>query len=913
MSDKLVRVTDLDYKDNDGEVVVRVVGRDEDGERNLTIIGGTEPYCFVPPHESADQDCVVREEHGYEGYDGRPLKKVVTKLPKNVGQIRDDFSVTYEADIPFSRRVSVDYGLSGYIRVPDRKHCDISEVETDIEESDVESITPRVVMADIEALPDYDVGFDEFTEEATGEVIMISAYDTREEQYDVFVLDPDRSVDGKDVKHHLGDHWNGHELAPDYVNADIDLTIADSESALLNAFLSYIEDVRPDLLSGWNWEDFDHRYLLNRMEKVDGVDRWRMSDIGGITHNYRNDLETTVARIDGLPGFDMMRAYCDQMVFSDWRSKSLDYVSQEELGVGKVEDINIHDGYEKDRSRLTAYNIIDTQLLVALDDMADIHGFFYQLSDLTGVPIYDTFSAMRLVDGFVLSRRGDDEILPSTDTEEVDNAEGGLVLSPSSGITEWVGVIDLKSLYPSSIITANISKEMMTDDNDEADVIVPWMPAKEDDFGGTIKREHLEFDAKKGQGLKLDDEGIMPKYLKLLFSEREDMKDNRNRYDPDTPMYQVWDHKQRAVKVIMNSFFGVSNNKYYRLSSPELGDTITGLSRFILWTGVEICEELGYEVLYGDTDSVMVSLADPEEFEDLSERETMEKVVERGKEVERRINEEIGRAADDIGLGDDHPFIDLSELPHNLPEDENHAWAFEFEKLFRRFFQYNKKKRYAGGCVWKEGKYMKDENGNIVPVPNITGMESERSDSPELTEEAQPEVIKKILNAEGFDEVSAYIKDLCDRIRSQDIELRKIAKPGTINDPIHSYSSPTLSVRASIYSNEHLGYDWSHGDQPWIYYIKKTPAMKPNTDVLALEWWDDIPDGFDLDSEKHIEKTLDRPLRPILEEVGWDFDELAAGAQTEGVELEDSNNSNPFAGGSDDDDGDDGSGGVLSW
>ena len=908
MSNKLVRVTDLDEKEQDGKPIVRVVGRDENGERDLTVIGGTEPYFFVPPHESASQDCVVREEHGYEGYDGRPLKKVVTKLPKHVGQIRDDFSVTYEADIPYTRRVSVDYGLSGYIRVPDRKNCDISEVETDIDEADVESIEPRVVMADIEALPDYEIGFDEFTEEAPGEVIMISAYDTREEKYDVFVLDPDKSVDGRDVKQELSQHWNGHELAPQFVNADIDLTIADTESALLNSFLSYIEDVRPDLLSGWNWEDFDHRYLLNRMEKVDGVDRWRMSDIGGITHNYRNDLETTVARIDGLPAFDMMRAYCDQMVFSDWRSKALDYVSQEELGVGKVEDINISRGYDTERSRLTAYNIIDTQLLVALDDMADIHGFFYQLSDLTGVPIYDTFSAMRLVDGFIMSRRTDDEILPNADGVEVDNAAGGLVLSPSSGISEWVGVIDLKSLYPSSIITANISKETMTNDNDEADVIVPWMPEKEDDFDGNIEREHLDFDAERGQGLKLDDEGIMPKYLKLLFSEREDFKDKRNQYDPNTPMYQVWDHKQGAVKVIMNSFFGVSNNKYYRVASPELGDTITGLSRFILWTGVEICEELGFEVIYGDTDSVMVSLAEPDEFDGMTEKEAMEEVVERGKEVERRINEEVGRAAEDIGLGDDHPFLDLSTLPHNLPDDENHAWAFEFEKLFRRFFQHGKKKRYAGGCVWKEGKYIKDENGNINPKPSITGYESERSDSPELTEEAQPEVIKMILDDADFSEVSEYLQGLCDDIRAENIELRKIAKPGAINGPPEAYSSPTPTIRAAIYSNEHLDYDWSNGDQPWVYYIRKTPPMKPNTDVLALEWWDDIPDGFDLDAEKHIEKTLKAPLAPMLKEVGWDFEELAAGAKTEGVELE-KTNSNPFAGGDDDDN--DSPGGVL--
>lgn len=907
MEKKLVRVTDLDYKERDGEVVVRLVGRDEDGDRDPTIIGGTEPYFFAPPNESAPQDCVVREENGYTGYDGRPLKKVVTRLPKHVGQIKDDFSVTYEADIPYVRRSSVDHGLSGYIRVPTQKYCHIDDIETDIDEREVDTIEPRVVMADIEVLPAMDMEFEEFTEEAPGEVIMISAYDTYTDKYDVFVLDPERNVDGKEVKKELAEHWNGHELASQYVQADIDLTIADTESALLNSFLSYIEDIRPDLLSGWNWVNFDHRYLLNRMDRVNGVDRWRLSDIGGVG-GYQHER-----KIDGLPGFDMMTAYCDQMVFSDWRSKALDYVSQEELGVGKVEDINIYDGYETDRSRLTAYNIIDTQLLVALNDMADIHGFFYQLSDLSGVQIYDTFSAMRLVDGFVLSLRTDNEILPNADEKDVDHAAGGLVLSPSTGISEWVGVIDLKSLYPSSIITANISKETMTDDNDEADVIVPWMPEKEDDFDGTIRREDIIFDAKKGAGLKLDNEGIMPKYLKQLFSEREAMKDKRNQFEPDSPMYQVWDHKQNSVKVIMNSFFGVSNNKYYRLSSPELGDTITGLSRFILWTGVEICEELGFEVIYGDTDSVMVSLAEPGEFEDLDEQEAMEEVVERGKEVERRINEEIGRAADDIGLGDDHPFLDLSTLPHKLPDDENHAWAFEFEKLYRRFFQHGKKKRYAGLQIWKEGQYLK-KDGVISPKPDITGYQAKRSDSSELTEEAQPKVIKKILNAESFEDVSEYISDLCQKIRSEEIELRKIAKPGAINGPLDSYDSPTPAIRASQYSNQHLDYNWSNGDQPWMYYVKKTPPMKPATDVISLQWWDDIPDGFELDAERHIEKSLDRPLRPMLEEVGWDFDELAEGARTEGVELDDEDNNNPFSSsGNDEDENSGGGGGVLDW
>jgi len=111
---------------------------------------------------------------------------------------------------------------------------------------------------------------------------------------------------------------------------------------------------------------------------------------------------------------------------------------------------------------------------------------------------------MRLIDGYLMSLGDHDEILPSMDEKDIPANAGGLVFDPSDGISENVGVLDLKSLYPSGIISGNISTETLTKDEDEADILIPWMPEKEEEMGGEITKEDVEWDIDRGVGVKLD-------------------------------------------------------------------------------------------------------------------------------------------------------------------------------------------------------------------------------------------------------------------------------------------------------------------------------------------------------------------------------------------------------------------------
>lgn len=869
---KLMRVTDLDYTTRGTEVIVRLVGRDENGKRSTHRVDGTRPSCWIQEEANIPEEVedVVRDvETGYETFDGISVKKVTTHVPAQIRDVRDAFENHWEADVPYVRRVSVDHNLTGYIKLPDKQGVHISEIES-VTEQNVDSIDPRVFIADIETMPP-DGDWNDFVENATEPIIMITIYDTYEDEYISIARDPEGDINGPDVREELKKQWFDHDDYSDYAACDINLVTTTTEESLLREFIGFVDEREPDLLSGWNWVQFDHVYILNRLEKFSDVDTTNLScfgDIGG------RQLER---KISGLPGFDMMEAFCDQMTFGDWRSSALDYVSNEELDVGKVEDISIGEEYNSDRSRLLAYNIIDVQLTVALDQKHGIHEFFYLLAELSNVQIYDTFSAMRLVDGFLMSRRGDDEILPSTTEKNLDSNAGGLVLKPSDGISEWVSVLDLKSLYPSAFITTNASTETITKDPQNADVVVPWMPEKENNVPGKeITENNVEWNIQKGIGVSLDKEGIIPKYLKLLFETRNGMKSTRNQFDPDTSEYDVWDNRQNAVKVVMNSFYGVASNDYWRLSTPELGDTITAAARYVTWKGVQIAKELGYTVRYGDTDSIMIELADPDE--DV----TPEEVTKRGEEIEEIINEKTAEVADDFGV-DNHPYLSDSDDLHGTGQ---HCFVWEFEKLYRRFFQAGSKKRYSGLIYWKEGKWLVDpQDANPEDADlDVTGYESQRSDVPEITEEVQVDIMTKVLNGETFTDVSEYIKAIIEDIKTENIPLRRIAKPGAINKALHKYPNREVP-RACEYMNDHMGYDWDEGDDPWIYYVDSTPPMQDYSDVIALKWNESPPNGYELDYEKHIEKFVKDPIQGVINEAGWRFEELSTGKSTQTIEF----------------------------
>lgn len=868
-----MRVTAVDYTTQGTEPVVLIAGRDTDGNRRVHYVLGTEPYLYAPegtevPDGHAHK--LDRREPGYESFDGVPLERWYTRVPDDVAAsgtrgkegLADLIENPYESDIPYYRRCSIDYDLSGYIEVPDEREFHIDDVITDVEVTADEAIEPRVVFGDIEVLHE-GADFEQMVEDADKTVSHVTLYDTREEQYDLYALD-EGEIDGTQLKKDL----RANDADPDEL--DIVLHRCPTERALLDSVLGYFEDVRPDLTTGWNWVDFDILYLLRRLKRLydpddeddANLDLDRLSDGLGTKRNFRDYHGSLARAVSCVPAVDMMQLFAEKMVREGWRSKSLDYVAQQVLDRGKISGVNVNDGFEKYPSTVAAYNLLDVELCVGIDEVRGVIDFFFQLAELSQVQIYDVFSEMRLVDGYVMSRADDDEVLPpQPDDADIPENAGGLVLQPSDGISEWVGVMDLKSLYPSSIITWNISPETIDwieDFDDEPDMRIPWVPeaaniGEGEEYSYPVTDDDVSWDR---LGTRLDEEGLIPKYLKRLFAVREEMKDERANFDPDTDEYETWDRKQYAVKVLMNSFYGVSSNDHWRLGKHGLGDAITSASRYGLFKGKQLVERAGYETIYGDTDSVMFSLG---------HHDKKKKAVLDGKGLTNQVNAGMEEAVRESGLEGDHPFMD-EDLPHAR---DAHCLKYEFEKLYRRYIQFGKKKRYAGNIVWKEGK--------DVDKVDITGFENKRSDVPLLAAECQKEVLHMVLDGRGLDAVSEYVSGLTDDIRAQDVDLPRIARPKSLGSALDDYDHPTQTVKACRASQDQLDKNWVKGDDPFLVFLNGTPPMTPNVDVIALEWGEDLPDGYVLDAEEHIRIGLELPLKPILDEMGWTWREVKTG------------------------------------
>jgi DNA polymerase I len=862
-------ITQIDYAvegyGSDEYPVVHVFGRrpaehvgdgvEQDVREHVRVLG-VEPYFYVPtadldrdPVEEYDVVIGTREEtpggEAYESIRGEPLTRIVTRTPRDVGAIRDDFETTFEADILFPNRFLIDNGLEGGMRVEERRLDDGSGTmqvhEGQLEPADVDADL-RVNTFDIEV--DDRRGFPEDGEEP---IICLTSHDSYDDEYVVWLYDaPEAEIPPPgDLPDYEGIVGDGAEL-------DFRVRTFEEEAAMLDAFIEYIDDTDPDLLTGWNFEDFDAPYVLDRLEVLDDGSQYdlsvdRLSRIGEVWRSGWGGPD-----IKGRVVFDLLYAY-KRTMFTELESYRLDAVGERELGVGKERYTgDIGDLWEQDPERLLEYSIRDVELCVEIDRKQDVIAFWDEVRTFVGCKIEDAPTPGDTVDMYVLHKAFGKFALPTKGQQESEDFEGGAVFDPITGVKEMVTVQDLKSLYPMCMVTINAGPETKVD------------PAEYD--GET-------YVAPNGTHFRKEPDGIMREMVDELLSEREEKKSLRNDHDPGTEPYEQYDRQQGAVKVIMNSLYGVTGWDRFRLYDKEGAAAVTATGREVIDFTEEAAEELDYQVAYGDTDSVMLSLSGM----------SKEEAIETSFEIEDHINERY----------DDFAREELNA--------DSHRFQIEFEKLYRRFFQAGKKKRYAGHIIWKEGKDVDDID--------ITGFEYKRSDIAGITKEVQQNVIETIVTGDDIDEdmqeVKAYLVDVIARVLDGDVDLDEIGIPGGIGKKLDAYDTPTAQVRGAKYANLMLGTNFGSGSKPKRLYIEKVHPdfwqrmegergldpqrdhlygeFKRDPDVICFEYADQVPDEFEVDWEKMLDKTLKGPIERVIEALGMSWEEVKTGQEQTGL------------------------------
>ena len=566
-------ITQIDYAvegyGSDEYPVVHVFGRRpvEDGDdavEHVRVIG-VEPYFYVPtadldrdPTEAYDVVIGTREENvagePYESIRGEPLTRIVTRTPRDVGSIRDDFETTFEADILFPNRFLIDNGLNGGLRVEERR-LDDEDGTIQVHEGHLE---PAAVEADMR-VNTFDIEVDDrrgFPEDGEEPIICLTSHDSYDDEYVVWLYDaPEAEVPApEDLPEYKGIAGDENE------RLNFEVRTFEEEAAMLDAFVDYLQDTDPDLMTGWNFEDFDAPYVLDRLELLDetceyDLDIDRLSRIGEVWRSGWGGPD-----IKGRVVFDLLYAY-KRTMFTELESYRLDAVGERELGVGKERYTgDIGDLWEQDPERLLEYSIRDVELCVEIDRKQDVIAFWDEVRTFVGCKIEDAPTPGDTVDMYVLHKAFGKFALPTKGQQESEDFEGGAVFDPITGVKEMVTVQDLKSLYPMCMVTINAGPETKVDP---------------DEYDGET------YVAPNGTHFRKEPDGIMREMVDELLTEREEKKSLRNDHDPGTEPYEQFDRQQGAVKVIMNCFTPdtevVTPDGVRPITDLEVGDAVYSL------------------------------------------------------------------------------------------------------------------------------------------------------------------------------------------------------------------------------------------------------------------------------------------------------------------------------------------------
>lgn len=817
--------------DEDGRTLVRHKRYGEETSRT----SHTEPYFYVdhsegyslPPHIEG------RVERGVDvrAYDGTRLDRVVLQSTHDMRGdedrpgARDVAENHYEADIPFERRFYIDEVEEGFRDdEPSVWHVDIEVATTGA----IDAMDPR------------------------DPVVSISAYAAKHDTFFDLLLAPGPgSLGGHEVEK---DDGGRAYISPEWARGmganerSERVYVFKDEKDLLNAFADVVRRSDAEVLTGWNFEEFDAAYLINRMAEVDGCDPDRLAPFGeSYTSSWTNKdgRQNIKSVIKGVDVFDMMTAYKRQKRRDSPPSWSLaDVARHEGLEVGKldVDASRLADEWRADPVRVMEYNRRDAQLTHLLDQRMETFEQFLTFHRELAVPFADTTKNSVLVEMYVMSRAPEwgipnNEVILDSKTTNENDFEGGRTVEPRPGAYEFVFSVDVTSEYPNWIRAANLSKETAVLPGDER-------------FGHpdnirTPEGMPVEF-LPHGERL-----GILPRAADEIMELKERATERRDAAEGGTTEWELADDARTTAKELANSLQGVSGMDTHRLSSNEVASSITAFGRETVGFMRRVGADLGHTFVYGDTDSAF--------FHNAGIR-TVEDAVEAAEELAEAVNERFGGWV---------------EREFNIPADRSHHLEVEPDKVAKRAFFPEKKKRYTLWLAWKDGK--------AVDKISHTGWEVVRSDASDLDDRVQRRTLEAVIHNKSEEYVTEHIKREMRRAADGEYEPHQLARALGSNMALEAYGdnpgeldfeNVPYFVAAMVSSNELLGTDFRGGDKTYVVPVITDKTVELNgsrnqVNYLSIKEGDGLPDWARINTSKVLGGAV-KKVESIYDTAGWD-------------------------------------------
>ena len=355
---------------------------------------------------------------------------------------------------------------------------------------------------------------------------------------------------------------------------------------LIRDFVEYIQRYDPDIIVGYNSDNFDWPYLIERGRKLGiklDVSRRRGAEPTRSTYGHIS-----------VPGRLNVDLYNFAEEISEIKVKSLDEVA-EYLGVMKKSERTNVPWYE-------IYKYWDDEKLrpvllqYARDDVISTYGiaekllqFAMQLSSITGLPLDQVGAAsvgFRLEWFLIRVAKARNELAPNrVEKEEYESYRGAIVLEPRKGVHEGIAVLDFSSMYPSIMIKYNIGPDTLVTDE-----------VCEDCYEAPETRHKF----------RKDRDSFLKVALLTLVEARKRVREEMKKYSPDTPEYRLLDARQRALKVLANACYGYMAWVGARWYCKECAEAVADFGRETIRKAIMLAKSLGLDVIYGDTDSLFV-------------------------------------------------------------------------------------------------------------------------------------------------------------------------------------------------------------------------------------------------------------------------------------------------------------------
>ncbi len=566
-----------------------------------------------------------------------------------------------------------------------------------------------------------------------------------------------------------------------------------TEEELLEAFKEKILELDPDIITGWNVIDFDLKFLQKKFKE------YNMSfTLGRDRAQCKLRIESSFLRSSkaDFPGRIVIDAIeLLKISYIKLESYRLDDVAEKILGRGKlVKKLNLHkeidELYRKDKQKLIEYNLNDAELVFELIKKTKVLELSIYRSLLSGIQLDKIGSSIANFDSLYLRKLRNRKLVAKCRNYRLkeEQIKGGFVKEPKPGIYDFILVLDFKSLYPSIIRTFNI---------DPITLVQKGRNVIKAPNGALFRKE----------------KGILPEILGELWKERAKAKAERD---------ELASH---AIKILMNSFFGVLANPNCRFYSLKTANAITGFGQHIIKLTAKKIEQLGYDVIYMDTDSCFV----------VSNAKNKKEADDTGKKISSYINKF---------------YKDYVKKNYGVTS----YLELEYDKCFVRFLmpklrsgERGAKKRYAG-IVIEDGKEKLE----------FTGLEFVRGDWTDLAKKFQFELLDRIFhNKEITKFIKKFVSNLLDGKYDELLIYRK-----SIRKELDEYVATTPPHVKAARKLEKL-------ESKLIEYVMTERGPEPVSNIKHR-----------IDYKHYIEKQIKPIADSLLVFFGKNFDDIMKGKQT---------------------------------